>query len=201
MALDERDYMRERAAAQFSEWLGETSPATDPALSPGQTTKSNAVPAVIGLALLALGGYWLLARSPTPQAPLPSIRQAQGQTMLLDSAKRSVPAPRPRVAPAPAAPPVVEPPSSTAPAWAPGSESGRLVVIAPSNSGSAHIRISRDGVSWAGYVRNGETATVELVPGRYLVELVSRTGGASAPVEVTVESPSSTVTLSLTTGR
>lgn len=193
MALDERDYMRERAATQFSEWLGETSPATDPALSPGQTNKSNAVPAVIGLLLLALGGYWLLAQSPTPQAPLPSIRQ--GQTMLLDSAKRSIPAPRPRVAPAPAAPPVVEPPTSTAPAWAPGSESGRLVVIAPINSGSAHIRISRDGVSWAGYVRNGETATIELVPGRYLVELFSRTGGASAPVGVTVESPSSTVTL------
>ena len=177
MALDDRDYMRERASRLYAAWLeddDEVGRDAAPVAAPQGAGKSRvsarsrrrawtvlALTSAFALAYLAAGDRALSLLSRTPQP---------------------------------------EPKTSTVQGWGACAQNGLLVIR---NEGAARqsavFRISRDEISWEGYVRAGEVASVELAPGVYALEFL-RPGQSKAFFKapaMQVKSSCTTVTVTL----
>lgn len=210
MALDDRDYMKDRATAQFNEWLGTPAHIRGhvedlEALSadqrdnfertnfrsPGQQGNSGAGKTVfivaVGVVLLAAGYLATLRPGETGDAQLPPPIAA-------------APSPAPVRTPLPVK--KAEPPTYVAAPWVAGDASGRLAVSVSPQTSSVRIMLSKDGVSWETFARTGETASIELVPGDYVVQVLLHETGqqVGALIPVAIRRPGQTVALTVGPG-
>ena len=102
--------------------------------------------------------------------------------------------------------PYFEPVTSSARPWSEVSATGRLRVSAGARVPSSILRVSQGAVSWEGYVREGETADIELVPGSYVLEVIpaakpgQASGPASPPVHFRIATARTIVSLELQHG-
>jgi len=182
---EDLENMSEARRIRFEQWHAGTpdpvwSPAprrTSPAAATGSLWPLLALIALIGLAgLLPRANPSALTSGQTPAVPVDPVQV------------RSAP------------PSLGEPRTTLAPTWAPGSPSGRLFVVSEKLGPSAHLQLTRDGVSWEGYVRAGDVASIELIPGRYTLVIRPRNPKLrqGAPTLVDIQSPADKKTIRLT---
>lgn len=201
MALDERGYMRERASAQFEAWCSDDKPirghledielltavqqntlysrpaarGTRPARSSG--AKAAIVGALMSLAVIA--AYRVAQDRPPEQAGTPDTHSPA------PSKRHSAQAPKTYVA---------------AP-WQEGDETGRLVISVDSSAPAVRAVLSKDGITWEAFARSGETASIDLLPGNYTVQLFEYGRNQKGrQAQVTIHHPGDTFSFAVSRG-